>query len=97
MNDTITTADGRTISLAELRAKAGAATPGPVTAAGANENQCWIVPNCFPRDVWIDVSGNERIAYADHIAAFDRETCLALVDEIQRLREQVAELTKGTP
>lgn len=55
--DTITTADGRTISLSELREKAKA----------ANEHRAMF-------------------------GVVDRETCLALVDEIRRLLERVAEL-----
>lgn len=36
-------------------------------------------------------------AYLKFRQLFDAEACLALVDEIRRLRERVAELTKGTP
>lgn len=60
MSDTITTADGRTVSMSELREKAKA----------ANEHRAMF-------------------------GVVDRETCLALVDEIRRLRERVAELESG--
>lgn len=87
MSDTITTSDGRTVPLDGLAAAARAATPGPVKPVGASEESCWLLPDCFPRDCWITVKGCDRIANAAHIAAFDRETCLALVAEVRRLRE----------
>lgn len=72
MSDTITTADGRTILLSELRTIAIAERDGDLIAASTP-------------------------AHLKFRQLFDAEACLALVDEIRRLRERVAELTKGTP
>lgn len=70
MSDTITTADGRTISLSELRDIAIAERDGDLIAPSTP-------------------------AYLKFRQLFDAEACLALVDEIRRLRERVAELEAG--
>lgn len=106
MNDTITTADGRTVPLSELEGVARAATPGPrrfvkriQVKPGSRRYHCpredGEEPICGTVNGTIVVkTGGGLFCAADesHIATFDRDVCLALVAEVRRLRERVAQL-----
>lgn len=87
----ITTADGRTVSLDALERAAREATPGPVKVAGANDDSRWLLPDCFPYECWITVAGRDCAANAAHIAAFDRDVCLALIAALRQADERARE------
>lgn len=85
--------------LAELRAVAEAATPGPWEADGQEVTQHWSRPEpwttiassevvCMSYCYGGSARGIERDEDADHIAAFDPPTVLALLSEIAELRDR---------
>lgn len=84
--------------LAELRQIAEAATPGPWEAWQNPEYAGWWVQRrdrdageSVPR--WrVRVLGHNPKANAEHIASFDPPTVLAMLDEIERLRQTVGAL-----
>ena len=96
------------LDLTELREIVEAATPGPWEAELAAKRKCTAL-NC-DFDHWYNLVHVEGVALfkdsvlatedALHIATFDPPTVLALIDEIERLRETLATvkaITVGTP
>jgi len=74
--------------LEELRRIAEAATPGPWGMNPENglvDEAATLTPVCGM--VWVRTE-EQTLANAQHIAAFDPTTCLALLDEIERLRRE---------
>lgn len=89
-----------TINTARLRALAEAATPGPWEADGNEVSQHWSRPEPWKTVASSEVAcmsycyggsgrGIEDEADAAYIAAADPSTMLALLDEIESLRDQV--------
>ena len=73
--------------LADLRAVAKAATPGPWTIRNSY-GFFGIVPADGPAVTGMPAKGKDRKHNAAHIAAFDPPTVLALLEEIERLRAE---------
>ena len=77
--------------LAELRQIAEAATPGPwevVGLDGYGGPYALRMPHRSGR-TWYGVEGIKRREDAEYFVAMNRNTVLALLDEIERLREQL--------
>src|SRR5690606_33613519 len=80
--------------LSELRRIAEAATPGPyevVGLAGYGGPYALRMPHRSGR-TWYGVEGIKRREDAEYFAAMNRNTVLALLDEIERLRREREEI-----
>ena len=91
------------IDVDRLRRISEAATPGKRTAERLRDNNgtpyatlyethIFVEPIC---GLWAPVGRKDREADAAHIAAFDRETCLELIDELTAARQRIAELEQA--
>src|SRR5690606_19060949 len=76
--------------LQELRRIAEAATPGPWEVVGLDYGGPYALrmPHRSGR-TWYGVEGIKRREDADYFVAMNRNTVLALLDEIERLRDAV--------
>lgn len=93
-DDTITTEDGRTISLSELDAAHAAMTPGPYTAIGTSVVDWDHEAKTFTMEFIPNRFNEKQTEDARGIVAL-HNAYPALRDEIRRLRERVAELGSG--
>lgn len=92
--DTITTEDGRAISLSELDAMHAAMTPGPYTAIGTSVVDWDHEAKTFTMEFIPNRFNEKQTEDARGIVAL-HNAYPALRDEIRRLRGRVAELESG--
>ena len=90
--------------LAELRRIAEAATPGPWQWAGSRDKgdpHAYVYAGDYASegepDLWCEIVSECPEADAQHIAAFDPTTALALLDRIEALEHKVVEHWEHCP
>jgi len=88
--DTIATADGRVIPLSELERVARAATPGPWEADWLGTNHFEVHSLAAGAEFWVLTDASAKGEDLDFIAAANPLTCLALVAEVRRQAEEIA-------